>query len=633
MLKLFASFIFLLGSNVLLASDYTPIGEKTWLNVGTFTMMVKNKKTHAHEGPVAYKAKSIKKFKLDGPSRVLPGLSPKNAKSCDEFMERLAQWVSGWQIINYSIEYEASLRKWKFFLAGKPPQQEPLSCTLEEFTLFFDRENCVLRPNQLLVSVIIPGIGPMVVDILDLLPAWTSEQLAFTDHTPKGEGVICVNCQGEVFKAAGHRRTCTIPAVRGVYGFENAKTETFSYYLPTPDSHEGAKFAVLISLKQPGKSSDDGWTFRALKVYDDYSERSSSSECDSVAEGDADISPYEFYELFGTPEAIEKERNPFIYFAPGGKVYFTKAFQIGAYRVEQGNVDKSNPYLLQYFIATDVECRYHNWPKPGWGLRWTIYDEDGLPIYPNSCRNDPLPLSCMRINLKNLVIEHQNNSEQAFYNIQTHDYTEAMKAVSQFPAVFVKNDAKVKIYMSYEAQYWAYPALEKLFDGALIQDLDLSFPADGWTPQFYKHISQMHSLKHLKIQSSDRYFQVYLNYAKIDKFPQGLISLEIDETKLVNSPSYMPTYTRSFSNVVIALVVVPAPSLKKFVFRTIGSMHMQDVEGMLPQLCNACPALEELDLTISFFDRRQWSDVKAGIKNNGYKVHCLEKPGLKLNLR
>lgn len=631
------AFFFFAPISLAHALDYVPIGEKSWSSVGVFSVALKNKSTGAKAGPFAFKAISLNKFKLEGPNRMLPDLDPKSEQSRKAFMDRLSRWVSGWHIVNYTFKYEALVgQRTHVRPEVKPPQQDPLQCKLEDFSLVFDREKCALVPQELLVSVTIEGIkNSFVVDVLKMLPSWSSNPVDFTDHTPHDEAVICVNKNGEIFKAAGHRRSCIIPEIPGISDFGQEHSETFAYYLPTPESHKGSAFAALIDLNQVQASTEEVWTaeVEGYDPEDNYSEDSSSSIYDDIGKGDLEEGAcYKFYELSGTPEAIAAERNPFIYFAKNGRAYFTEAFQIKTYPVVQEAIDQTSPYLLQYVVPTKVECGYHNWNQPGWGLRWTILDADSLPVYPNACRSELLPASVMKIDLKKLIIEQHNNPAQVFYNLQTPDMQEAMKVANELPKVFVKNDAKIQIILSKVAEHWILPALDKLFVGAWIQDLDLSFSAEGNLPEFYKTISQMHTLKHLKIHSSDRYFRVYSGYQKIDKFPQGLISLEIDETQLVYSPSYMPTYTNTLGNVATALVVLPPLNLKKFVFRTIGSMHAEDARGSIPQLCNACPALEDLELKISFLDRRQWSDVKALIIYNGYNIHCLEKPGLKLNL-
>lgn len=618
--------------------ECSPVGQINWgdnNNPGSFSVAIQNNRTRAQEGPFSFHAIAFEKYRLGMGNQhtrpTLPSLSPQHAANCSTFKARLEQAISEWQIISYTLRYEADLGRNRYLRPIlTPSNQQSLTCKLQDFILSVDREKCAFVFTQLRVSVTIDN-RIFTVDLLKHLSEWSSSPFTFTDHTPQNDAVICVDRQGRVFKAAGHRRTCPIPALTDIKGYEAQRTETFAHYLSTQEGYNGAVSATLFPVNSPMTSTNMVWRFEYGHDQDNsdyYSEEGSSgfSGWNSLAEGETTtqpyVEPYEFYEVTGTPELILAQHNPFIYFKPGGRAYRTQAYQIRAHRVVGEKVDQSNPFTLQYLVPTDVDCGAHSWPE-GWGLRWAIYDPEGFPILPDACQSQPLPESCLKMNIKGLRRVPNETQPLALYNFCNQNPQEMNKALDALSDVFVKTDPQVKIYLGENAEYKGYPIMTTLFSDVSsfsIRELELQIPCVSYTPQFYESIGNMLSLTHLRIDSSDRFFTTYGYSYERNKFPRNLVSLEIYETKVGPQTCGLKNFTRSLSNIMGGFQKQSLPYLKKFLFHSVGSNHMEDAFSVFPEFIKKHPSLEELDLRLSFFDA-PFAD-KPGIHNNVHVASC-----------
>lgn len=431
------------------AQDYGIAIAKDWNGPTEFRAKVVRLADNHWEDAKTFHALSLERFKLVFPSS-FPVLDPKNPQSCSTFMNRVTQYVEGIKFRDYSFIYEAKRADGTALRPlVKSKSQEPLSGTIAEIGFKIDHENCGLSISRLRVVVTI-GPDAFVVDITHKLPEWISLPFEFCELNSQGKAAICANSEGEVFSAAGHRRECTIPVIDNVNGFQVQRKEASSFYVPTTESHEKAIFASVFPARVEHLAYAEVCALEpAGDDDDDYSMNSSSQ---SMVDGDDDgvssstNTNYTFYEITGAPELIPAEKNPFLFFDKSDrKTYYTKAYQAQCYPVDGDTLDRSNPHILQYFVKTKISAGTHYSSNDGFGLRWTILDEEGLPIDARACTVQPLSWDNLKKNLNTRQIMPGQKAQEE-YKFQA-DFADA----ADFPAVYDGNlnDNHASLFFDY----------------------------------------------------------------------------------------------------------------------------------------------------------------------------------------
>lgn len=605
--------LFLFLSSTVVAQNFVPVGKREWADDGfsLFTVSVQNKTTRAVKKAVPFKVVALGNFKVSTPYPAMPELDPQGFNSCRDFKNSLEEWIGEWKVEPITLKYEGETDSGGFLRPLVEPQRRPIfRCKLKDISLALNQEECVLVVQKLVISVEIPGLDNAIdVEVSKKIPSWVSKKLAFKDETSSANNLVCMDDDKNICKARGHRGTCTLPAIAGVQNCAEVKKITFTHYLPTAENYNDAVFASLFPLTAPIDADDEIWVEEFNE--DSFSARSeepSASIASSLSEGDdlvdQSTSAFTYFEVQGQAEPILVGRNPFMYYAQDKRIYYTQAFQVPAFPIIDGELDKDNPYVLQYFVATNYSSGTHHRQKPGWGLRRDIVDDNGSIILPESCVDRPLDMKVMTTCLKNLSVGTKTLSPVATYIFDAPSGIESVAKGAALKSIFLEDDTNINITATGESDFYVDPVLPDVLSPATT-DLELDFNG-GSAGNMYKHFGTMSALRHLTIRTIYYFFHSYNYTDKYTRLPPNLNSLALHETRNEHS-------CNTFGVIKELLQKSSTQHLQKLSLRSDVPQLVDNVFWDIADMVKSLN-LDELELNFPEYLDAIWANEPAGLK-------------------